>query len=305
MKRILLPALIAAFVLAGTPAWAGGGATFEFGDRYDRANEYVAVGRRVVGHMDLAFDHRREHMRGPFFAYLRPFSTQWRRPPHIPEGAVLLGRIAIHNVDPGKWTSADARLEFTVPDVAPGRYLIEYCNDPCTYAMGQGDGNWPTFVVVTRSVVEARMRTRLDDATARLESKVYRAKAQAERAERRAEASVDQLSLVEKHTETLQDETEALEATVNRLRATDDDFVPWFAIGVVGLLAAATFLVSRVAKKATGKAARMGEGLAGPEDRDAFRTQPDPVLDDLRGLDRGQLDRAGAAGGEGHDGQRV
>jgi hypothetical protein len=303
MKRWIIGLMATAMLQAAAPAWGGGGSTFEFGNRNDRSDEFVAVGQSVVGHMDLAFDHRREPTLGPFYAYLRPYTTRWRSPPRIPNGAVPLGRIDIGDLTRGKWTYTAARLEFTVPNVEPGRYLIEYCNNPCTYAMGTNDGNWPTFIVVTPTIAEARLRTRLSNTRSRLESKVYRAKAVADRARRTAERALRESSSAAYTISDLQDEMDSIEARTASGRTWSFSWA-WTAVALAAGGFAACF-VRWVAAMASEKAKTRGGRSAGREDRHALRPQSDPAVRHLRRLDRRQRDRSGPAGVERNDREPV
>ena len=271
MKRWTACFVAAAILQTASPAWAGGGSTFEFGRRFDRAPEFIAVGRNVVGRMDLAFDHIREPALGPFYAFLRPYSTHWRSPPRISNGALLLGRIDIDDVKPGKWTYATARLEFTVPDIEPGRYLIEYCNDPCTYALGQDDGNWPTLVVVTRTGTEARLRTRLSNTKARFESKMYRTKNVAARARARADRALRDFEMADSRITALQDRLEVIESRAAPTRSSTS--VPW---GWIALAAAGTLFAFRVAKTATHKAKTVSPRERSSRSRGPARFPPSP-----------------------------
>lgn len=257
MRKVILGTFAAVVVLFGSPAWAGGGSTFEFGKRFDRAQEYLGVGERVVGHMGAGFDDGDDHRRGPFYAYLRSYSTHWRRPPNIAIDAVPLGRIDLSPMRNGNWTWVDASLSFTVPHVEPGRYLIEYCNSPCTYAMGQDNGNWPTFVVVTATATEARLRMRLDNLEARLASKFFRANARAERGVRMAERDFEDDALTAARIGALAKRIETLESRPVRGREQPTDQA-WLPIAVAAAMGgAASFFVRGVAKKATERAKRV------------------------------------------------
>jgi hypothetical protein len=306
--RKALVTLFVGMLLSPVPAWGGGGSTFEFGDRYDRADEYLPVGQRVVGHMDVAFDTRREHRFGPFYAYLRPHTTTWGKPPGIPNGAVPLGPIDLMNIKPGKWTSADARLDFTVPDVKPGRYLIEYCNDPCTHAMSQGDGNWPTFVVITPTVAEARMRARVDNLQAHLESKIYRADKRARHGERRAERSFLANDATTERTAALEEQVESLASEVRRLKRAGSDGQPWVPIAtafLAGVALAYATLLNRLPKSQLAEQRKTDAPSVGPEDRHALRPEADFVAGHFGGFDRRERDRRRARRGQGHDGELV
>jgi hypothetical protein len=87
-----------------------------------------------------------------------------------------------------------ATVTFTVPDVAPGRYSIDYCNDPCTVT-GLGDLIGGSFFVA-QTEEEAGLMSRIE----RLELKakaLKRIKHDLRKAEAAlAEAEDEQVSLI-------------------------------------------------------------------------------------------------------------
>ena len=73
---------------------------------------------------------------GPFHAYVLPWEDRLDPGP-IPNSATRVGRLTITPTSPPRccWV---ARVEFTIPEVLPGVYALDYCNHPCTIG-GIGD----------------------------------------------------------------------------------------------------------------------------------------------------------------------
>jgi hypothetical protein len=95
---------------------------------------------------------------GPFHAYLLPL-RKFIHPPEIPKTAVFLGTILIERGKrEGEWS---ASISFVMPQVKPGDYWVDYCNDPCQ-ASGVGDLGGGSFRVVT-TAEEARLMNLLDE----------------------------------------------------------------------------------------------------------------------------------------------
>lgn len=101
---------------------------------------------------------------GPFYAYLTPGDRDWQALPT--EDAIYLGPLAITEAT-RPYCCWVARVEFTVPDVPPGRYWIDYCNDPCTID-GIGD-LIGSMIFVGETEREARLAARWERAKARVE----------------------------------------------------------------------------------------------------------------------------------------
>jgi hypothetical protein len=96
---------------------------------------------------------------GPFHLYLVPDYRWLPRNKPIPEWAVPLGPLTIQPAD-GEYCCWVASADFTVPEVAPGRYSLDYCNDPCTVD-GVGDLLGGSFLV-GESELEARLMGRIE-----------------------------------------------------------------------------------------------------------------------------------------------
>ena len=141
MKRLTL-ALAAVLVLLGALAAAGpaaaGGSTWEFdAARYqpgDRATARAAVGWDPDG-------GRYTPDVGPFGAWLWRFDPRVIHPyGTIPDDAVWVADVVI-SLDPYEQNGVlfgphHVTVEFTVPDLPPGRYELLHCNDPCTSTLG-------------------------------------------------------------------------------------------------------------------------------------------------------------------------
>lgn len=148
--RIGIGLLMAGIFLGGwgAPARAGG-------NWIEWEREFYAPGETVIGRLGGIFPALAPEQ--SFFAYLSDNADNWRYEPPLPDDAVLLSE-----VEPtGAHT---ARMEFTLPDVAPGQYYVHTCNDPCTRAVGVD----VTWINVVRTPVEASTRERLETIKFRL-----------------------------------------------------------------------------------------------------------------------------------------
>lgn len=91
---------------------------------------------------------------GPYFAYALSLSDREAETDHwpqIPSSAIEVGEVQV-GLDPVELSPGflagpyHARVEFIVPDVAPGTYELLHCNRPCTKTLG--DITWGRFVVI-------------------------------------------------------------------------------------------------------------------------------------------------------------
>lgn len=151
--------LVAAVViLLPQPAEAGG-------SWLETERQYYTVGDHVVARGTFGRGSLEGRVSdGPFYAYLTPGDRDWEALPT--EDAIHLGPMTIAEAT-GSYCCWVARVEFTVPDVTPGRYWIDYCNDPCTID-GIGDliGG---MIFVGETEREARLAARWERAKARVE----------------------------------------------------------------------------------------------------------------------------------------
>jgi hypothetical protein len=74
---------------------------------------------------------------GPFFGYLVSEADHSTKdeyfPPPVPQGAIPVGEVTFSDVDGGV---VRVSLDFVMPDVPPGEYLLIHCNDPCDRQIG-------------------------------------------------------------------------------------------------------------------------------------------------------------------------
>lgn len=139
--RAAVAALLAGLIAVGGAREArAGGATFEFSTEVAFPGQ-VVTGRAVFDPGASGADDLRH---GPWDAYLVPGAGTGSDPFALPpdaEGAVLLGPITIRSGAPRSHHTAE--VTFTVPDVAPGGYLVTVCNRPCRRTLlGDLVGGW-------------------------------------------------------------------------------------------------------------------------------------------------------------------
>lgn len=135
--------------LAPIPASAGG-SPLETTRR-----DHYAVGQRVVARGNFGRGYNEGTVAdGPYYAYLVPEDRYLPGNGDVPGWAVPLGEMEIWD-GAGRICCWIARVEFVVPNVAPGYYRIGYCNADCTITgVGSltGGGIW-----VGRTLHEARL----------------------------------------------------------------------------------------------------------------------------------------------------
>lgn len=159
---IILVAAVLVVSMAG-PAWAKGSYLY-----FDRL--YVAPGEQVVLETEFYTNVSGKTgsvEAGPYYAYLLP-ERRTIDPPRIPKVAVFLGPIQISPGDRDVVWSAS--VAFTMPQVNPGRYRVEICDDPCRHdTVGDLDGSTEFHVEATAE--EARLKELLNNWVAeRIES---------------------------------------------------------------------------------------------------------------------------------------
>jgi hypothetical protein len=157
--RLLVPTVLVAGILsAGGPA-AAGGSWLETDEQYYPPGS-PATARGTFG--PGAYEGRLSD--GPYLAYLVPGFRWFEKPGSVPDYATPLGPITIRPAT-GNYCCWVASLTFLVPDLPPGRYSIEYCNDPCT-VNGIGDLLGGSFFIA-----QTEEQARLLDRIERLERK--------------------------------------------------------------------------------------------------------------------------------------
>ena len=153
-KGILAAGIAATAVLVGaSPAVAGGG-TWVFEGQHRNSDPVLVSGERVratvllwlkgvVGEKKGAYWAGPQH--GPFYAYISPSDPNGPGDyaPPLPKDALLVGEVRWEETkDPGV---LEAVLEFTVPELPPGHYVLDHCNDPCTRQIGD---TWTTRIKI-------------------------------------------------------------------------------------------------------------------------------------------------------------
>jgi hypothetical protein len=149
MKRSAVAIAVIGLVVCspGANAKGGGGSWLETESHYEVGETVVASGtfsNNVEGRGKIGD--------GPWYGYLR---QRYVPPPRTPEGAIPLGLVEIEQ--PAN-NYGIASLSFTVPQLEPGRYSIQLCNDPCTKELGDIIGG--SFKVVPLGT-DAWMASRL------------------------------------------------------------------------------------------------------------------------------------------------
>jgi hypothetical protein len=136
MRRGVIAGSLALALAAGlAQTAAAGGAVWNF------EREYYAPGDRVIGRVTFGrgsgYPIRAEA--GPFTAYLLP-GGQGIEAPRIPPSAIPVGPMQLSRSQYGDWL---ARVDFTLPDLPTGTWMLEFCNDPCTVSsLGEITFGW-------------------------------------------------------------------------------------------------------------------------------------------------------------------
>jgi hypothetical protein len=206
--RWLVPTVLVAGILgAGGPAAAGGSWLETDEQYYPPGSQATAKGTFGPG------AYRGRVSDGPYYAYLVPGFRWFEKPGPVPDYAVPLGPITIRRAT-GNYCCWVASLTFTVPDLPPGRYSIDYCNDHCT-VNGIGDLLGGSFWVADTQD-EARLMARID----RLEAKAESLK-RIKRDLREAETELGDLQGVESELAELRDHYYGLVSDLRAARAQD------------------------------------------------------------------------------------
>jgi hypothetical protein len=135
--------VLIALVLVAAPPASSGGATLDF------QREHYVAGDEVYGRTAVWLGASAGDLKdAPFFAYLLPQGRSIR-PPQIPPSAIPVGPLRVRRIQhPTGRSTAIAGVRFTLPDVPPGMYIVEFCNEPCT-SMVFGDLTFGRIEVVS------------------------------------------------------------------------------------------------------------------------------------------------------------
>lgn len=154
MKRVVTVCIAAAAALSGAPALAGLASSLETERGWYRAGD-VVVGRATYSSGAHPGDGR------PLHAFLIEASAT----ASVPDApGAHLGPLRTRGSDGAR---RELSIRFVVPDVPPGRYVIEVCARPC----GVDDGSSFTSrgILIGDSVAEARLGHELRAAERRAE----------------------------------------------------------------------------------------------------------------------------------------
>ena len=125
----LLAAAVAAPVApagAADPVWMA-----PVRDRYESGDVATVVGYVGRGSLGWVDD-------GPFYAYLHDAASAPSRPS---ERGEPLGPLTVEETGATGWTALRVSVEVPLTGLAPGRYRLGYCNDPCTAGLGDLAGS--------------------------------------------------------------------------------------------------------------------------------------------------------------------
>jgi len=162
--RVIRLSVLVGLILAITvPTVSAGGGRWDFREAY-------AIGERVTVTEVVWIQPDARYLGGiddgPFSAHLVKGSPD-HYPIPLPADAIDLGPVLIeprHGSEHG-----DVTLDFLVPDVEPGDYVVALCNDPCRKPLGD---MLPTSISIASDDAEARLLGRIK----RLESKLLNAR---------------------------------------------------------------------------------------------------------------------------------
>lgn len=122
MRRMLIALGMTGLVL-GLPATAEAGGNWIDLDRF-----YYRAGETVTANLGYYGAGRAElEPHGPYYLWITSDKEAWNQPPPLGRGAIRLGEVRFLG-QKGWW----AEVTFVVPDLDPGKYILQVCNDPCT-----------------------------------------------------------------------------------------------------------------------------------------------------------------------------
>jgi hypothetical protein len=243
VRRLLLLGIIG-LVLASPVAAEAGGNWIEFDKAYPRPGDTVTARLEYYGAGRAELEQH-----GPYYLWLTPDNHAWHQPPPLGRDALRLGEV--HFLGRKGWR---AEGTFVVPDIEPGDYVLQVCNDPCTRTIDV-DSTW--FEVVL-DPARAQLRDRLEA----LRWEIREALEQAERARGLAAAQQDEVETVDvlsARLEALSNRVEDLEQPTLRPEEREG-LQAW--VPIVGVLAAA--LAGFAGGRLAGRVQRRGAWLGPP-----------------------------------------
>lgn len=139
----LVVALAGVVGLAATPGGAGGSPLWfdrdlAAGEWYEPGDVAVARGGFGPGCCDRGWLED-----GPWFAEVVRLDEDGSAPvdPPVPVGELRVEEVS-YEVNGTRHRRYEAVVEFVVPDVADGPYVLHHCNDPCTKELGSITAGW-------------------------------------------------------------------------------------------------------------------------------------------------------------------
>jgi hypothetical protein len=148
-RRITLVAVgVVLALMVPSPANAGG-------NWIELSRRQLLVGARVTARAVFFTKSKAPVVeQGPYFAYIAPERMGWRLPDPSHPRTVRLGRVRVLWPEDHDWkgmfrNNPRARLEFEVPDMPGGKYVMSFCNRACSSALGDVDPTGYLWVVHT------------------------------------------------------------------------------------------------------------------------------------------------------------
>jgi hypothetical protein len=144
--------VVGSFLAINISTVSAGGVHWNFDEAY-------VVGERVTVSEDVWIQPKARYLGGiddgPFSAYLVKGSPD-DYPISLPADAIDLGPVLIEPRHQSEY--GDVTLDFFVPQVEPGEYVVALCNDPCRKPLGD---MLPTPITIAGDDAEARLLERI------------------------------------------------------------------------------------------------------------------------------------------------
>jgi hypothetical protein len=257
MRRLLLALGMTGLVLS-LPGTAEAGGNWIGVDRlYYRAGETVTA---KLGYYGTGRAELESH--GPYYLWITDDRDAWHQPPPLGRGAIQLGEVRF--LGRKGWR---AEVTFVVPDLDPGKYILQVCNDPCTRTIDVD----ATAFNIALNPLRAQLIARIDALHRDLEQVSKQArKAKGLAAEQRRELST--LHTLAAQVELLTGRVEDLEKPT--VRPEEPQGIPAW-IPIAGLVAAA--LAGYAGGRLAGRVQRRGP-WAGPPPQEMLPDDEDLTL---------------------------